>query len=409
VARIPWKQLGEYAAWAHRFVREESIDPANRQQALARFATRLARHHAPHEVQIATRAVQHFWFHLDRNEMPRPATEDEMVENAALTAILIHETRDVLRLQHKSYRSEQTYVGWIRRFLDYVGATPREQMDASHLRRFLSYLAVERGISSATQVQAFNALVFFFRSVLKRNVDNLADAIRATRRRTLPVVLTRIEVRRIMDRLTSPYDLMAAIIYGGGLRLRECLSLRVQDLDLQRGVITVRSGKGDKDRQTMLPTRLHDRLSAHLREVRRTYERDRAAGIPTPLPTALERKYTKAGLQWSWYWIFPSTRVSLHPRTYQRCRFHHHPSGLQRVFARAVREARIAKHATVHTLRHSFATHLVEAGYDIRTVQDLLGHANLQTTMIYTHVATRNKLGVISPLDSLDRGASGRG
>ena len=194
---------------------------------------------------------------------------------------------------------------------------------------------------------------------------------------------------------------MAAIIYGGGLRLSECLSLRIQDLDLERGAIVVRSGKGDKDRETVLADSLRDRLVSHVAGVRRQFESDRAEDVPVPLPGALDAKLRSAGTQWAWYWLFPSSRVSIHPRQEGRCRYHHHPSGLQRVFGRALRQAGIQKRATVHSLRHSFATHLVEAGYDIRTVQELLGHANLQTTMIYTHVATRNKLGAVSPLDAL--------
>jgi integron integrase len=352
-------------------------------------------------VHLAGRAVKHFWFHMDSVTMPLPEGTQATVAMTARMANVLALARRAIRLKHLSFRSEQSYLGWIRRFLSFIGDSPRSEIESRHLKRFLSHLAVERGISSATQQQAFNALLFFFRHVLHAPVGDVADAIRARKSRRLPVVLTPGEVERIMGHLTDPYDLMAALIYGGGLRLQECLSLRVQDLDLERGVITVKAGKGDKDRETILPERCRERLQAHLREVRRRYEKDRALGVPVPLPGALDLKMPRAGTQWSWYWVFPSTRTSLHPRKDFRCRYHHHPSGLQRVFVRAVRRAHIDKHATVHTLRHSFATHLVEAGYDIRTVQELLGHANLATTMIYTHVATRNKLGAVSPLDAL--------
>jgi integron integrase len=270
------------------------------------------------------------------------------------------------------------------------------------LRRFLTDLAVERRVSAATQQQAFNALLFFFRHVLHAPVSGLEETLRAKRPRRLPVVLSQAEVLSILRFLPEPFALMARLIYGAGLRLRECLELRVRDLEFEREALVVRSGKGDKDRTTLLPCSIHEQLKRHLLEVRRLYEEDRREHRPgVPLPQALSRKYPSAGKDWSWFWIFPSRRFSLEPRSREIFRYHVFPSSLQKKIRQAVLALGIPKNATVHSLRHSFATHLIEAGCDIRTIQDLLGHNQVQTTMIYTHVAARNKRGIASPLDRL--------
>jgi len=312
------------------------------------------------------------------------------------------EMRRTLRLRHLSLSTERTYQHWLRPFYRFVQGKAVGTLTGEDARDFLSHLAVERRVAASTQNQAFNALLFFYRHVLGREeeIDRVREGVRARRRRRLPVVLTKTEVAEVLERIEGVHALAARLIYGSGLRLKECLRLRVQDLDLARGMITVRSGKGDKDRTTVLPESLKEALTGHLEGVRRVHERDRAGGVDgVALPGALERKYPNAGKEWGWFWVFPAQGLSLDPRSGKVRRHHIHETGLQRAFKQAVRKAGIPKRASVHCLRHSFATHLLEKGYDIRTIQELLGHSSVQTTMIYTHVAGRNVLGVRSPLD----------
>ena len=273
-------------------------------------------------------------------------------------------------------------------------------MNQQDLEQFLSHLAVDGRVSSTTQRVAFNALLFLFRHVLAKEISGLDGAVRARIPKRLPVVLSRQEILRVFDQMEGTARLMAGIIYGGGLRLQECLQLRVKDVDFERGCLTIRSGKGDKDRQTLLPESLKDDLQRHLRKVRELYEEDRrkeCAGVW--LPNALERKYPNAGKQWAWFWVFPSRKLSIDPVSKIIRRHYLFPTVLGKAFRQAVQRADIAKRATIHTLRHSFATHLLEGGCDIRTVQELLGHSSVETTMIYTHVAKKNVLGIRSPMD----------
>ena len=291
---------------------------------------------------------------------------------------------------------------WLRAFRLQNDHVAVGMLNDGHVRAFLTYLALDRHVAFATQRQAFNALLFFYRYVLEREIPSLSSSVIGHYKRKLPVVLTREEIHQVFQHLRDPYLLMARIIYGGGLRLDECLSLRVKDLNIAEGTMIVRSGKGNKDRLTLLPHALAADLRTHLDEVRHLYESDRKLEHPgVPLPGALAQKYPTAATEWAWFWVFPSQRLSFDPRTRAGGRYHAYPSSLQRWFHQAVKDSGIAKQASVHTLRHSFATHLIEDGYDIRTVQELLGHSDVSTTMIYTHVATRNKLGVISPLDRM--------
>ena len=256
-------------------------------------------------------------------------------------------------------------------------------------------------MSSSTQNQALNAIVFVYRHVFEKDIEDQINSVRARRKRRLPVVLTFKEATNIFDKMSGLYCLMAKLIYGCGLRLQECLSLRIKDVDIEQSIVIVRSGKGDKDRRTVLPESLKDELLHQISSVREIYEQDRKDNINgVYLPGALEKKYPNAGKEWGWFWLFPAKTLSIDPRSRIVRRHHQHPAALQRAFKEAVIKAGITKQASVHTLRHSFATHLLEKGYDIRTIQELLGHTNLQTTMIYTHVATKNILGVRSPLDS---------
>ncbi len=308
---------------------------------------------------------------------------------------------EAIRLRHRSYSTEKTYIAWFRQFQRFVKSKDLNSLGAKDIQDFLSYLAVERKVSTSTQNQALNALVFVYRHVLDKHIgDDELNAVRAVYKRRLPVVLTVKEVNSIFDKLYGINRLMAKLIYGCGLRLQECLSLRIKDVDIEQGIVIVRSGKGDKDRKTVLPESLKDELLHHVSSVREIYEQDRKDNINSVyLPGALEKKYPNAGKEWGWFWLFPARDLSIDPRSFIIRRHHMHPSSLQKAFKEAVMKVGITKQASVHTLRHSFATHLLENGYDIRTIQELLGHRNLQTTMIYTHVATKNILGVRSPLD----------
>jgi integron integrase len=276
-------------------------------------------------------------------------------------------------------------------------------MGAAEITRFLSVLAVQRNVAPSTQNQALSALLFLYREVLEQELPWLDDIVRAKTRERIPVVLTREEVQAVIDGLDGPLRLLALLLYGAGLRLLEALRLRVKDVDFGRNQITVRSGKGGKDRVTMLPAAVRRDLAKHLEVIRAQHEADVRAGAGwVELPWALARKYPRAGREWIWQWIFPATRLYLHRETGQRRRHHHlHETVLQRAVKEAVLSSGIPKRATCHTFRHSFATHLLEAGADIRTVQELLGHRDVTTTMIYTHVLNRGPAGVLSPADRL--------
>jgi integron integrase len=270
------------------------------------------------------------------------------------------------------------------------------------VKNFLTYLAVQKGLSSSTQKQAFIALLYLFRNVLFKEISNLNGVIRSSNYKKLPLVLTKDEILLILQQMQGIYRIMIELIYGGGLRLSECLSLRIKDIDFQRQCMTIRSGKGNKDRQTLLPYSLISALKEHFLLVMKYYESDRKNNIAgVQLPHALNKKYPNVGKEWGWFWVFPSKKLSCDPRENIIRRHHLYPSTLQKTFHASVLSAKITKNAAIHTLRHSFATHLIESGYDIRTVQELLGHSDIRTTMIYTHIAKKNKLGVVSPIDDI--------
>ena len=318
---------------------------------------------------------------------------------------LLDRVRQAVRMRHYSPRTEKAYVGWIRRFILFHDKRHPAQMGAPEVTRFLSHLATGSSVSASTQNQALSAILFLYGEVLGQRLDWMVDIVRAQRPVRVPTVLSRREVSDLLSHLRGVVWLTAALMYGAGLRLSECATLRVKDLDLERSEITVRDGKGGKDRLTLLPAAVRRALVEHLARVKEQHEADLRAGAGSvALPGALRVKYPRAGCEWGWQWVFPATRFYVDPDTRERRRHHLHETVIQRAVKEAVRAAGLAKPAACHTLRHSFATHLLEAGYDIRTIQELLGHRDVSTTMIYTHVLNRGGRGVQSPLDRGDGG-----
>jgi integron integrase len=313
---------------------------------------------------------------------------------------LLDQVRGKIRLKHYSIRTEQAYVDWIRRFILFFGKRHPRDLGAAEVEQFLTHLAVEGNVAASTQSQAKSALLFLYREVLDNELPWLDNVERAKVPKRLPVVLTRDEVMAVLTRLEGTHWLVASLLYGTGLRIMEALRLRVKDVEFARKEILVRDGKGFKDRVTMLPVALAVPLAEHLKRVKALHEQDLAAGRGAVyLPYALERKYPGAARDWAWQYVFPSAGLSEDPRSGIVRRHHLQDQAVQRAMRQAVRDAGVDKPATPHTLRHSFATHLLEGGYDIRTVQELLGHADVSTTMIYTHVLNKGGRGVTSPLD----------
>jgi len=327
-----------------------------------------------------------------------------MNANASLTQSprLLDQVRGKIRLKHYSIRTEEAYVDWIKRFVLHFDKRHPSEMGAREVEAFLTHLAVQGRVAAATQNQAKSALLFLYREVLERDLPWLEGVERAKAPKRLPVVLTQEEAQTVLSRLKGTHWLVAGLLYGSGLRIMEALRLRVKDLEFTRGEILVREGKGFKDRVTMLPAMLVEPLKAHLKRVKVLHDQDVAEGFgEVYLPYALDRKYPNAAREWGWQYVFPSKNRSVDPRSGVVRRHHVQDQAIQRAIRQAVRDAGIVKPATPHTLRHSFATHLLTSGYDIRTVQELLGHKDVATTMIYTHVLNKGGKGVQSPLDRL--------
>lgn len=313
---------------------------------------------------------------------------------------LLDQLRGAIRVRHYSIRTEEAYVDWARRFILFHGKRHPKEMGAGEVTAFLTHLALERNVSASTQNQAKSALLFLYREVLGMELPWLDEVIAAKAARRLPVVLTQVEARRLLESMSGTMGLVAGLLYGTGMRLLEGLRLRVKDVEFSRREIVVREGKGNKDRVTVLPENLLLPLQAHLEKVKALHERDLDAGFgEVYLPDALARKYPNAARTWGWQYVFPSLVRSIDPRTGVERRHHLYEASVQRAVREAAKLAKIHKPVTPHVLRHSFATHLLQAGYDIRTVQELLGHKDVQTTMIYTHVLNKGGRGVTSPLD----------
>lgn len=323
-----------------------------------------------------------------------------MTDEVSAKPSLLDQVRHHLRLRHYSIRTEDTYVQAIKQFILFHHKRHPQEMGVDEIRQYLSHLATSGHVAASTQNVALSALLFLYREVLGREMQFIDGIERAKRPLRIPVVLTREEVRRVLDRLTGNHRLMACLLYGTGMRLMECVRLRVKDIDFGYMQIIVRDGKGEKDRRTVLPSSLAELLKKQLAVAKALHEEDLKHGYGRVyLPYALERKYPNAASEWAWQWAFPAPKLSVDPRSGQVRRHHASEDMLQREVKRAVAKAGITKRASCHTLRHSFATHLLEDGYDIRTIQELLGHADVQTTMIYTHVLNKGGKGVKSPLD----------
>ncbi|OIQ84582.1 tyrosine recombinase XerC [mine drainage metagenome] len=330
--------------------------------------------------------------HANENTMP-----------AARAPKLLDQLRDAIRTKHYSLRTEQAYVQWVRRYIHFHGLRHPAELGKEHVEAFLTSLAVERHVSASTQTQALSALLFLYKEILRLDLPWLTDVTRAKKPVRLPTVLTRDETQRLLGGIDDPLvGLIVRLLYGSGMRLLECLRLRVKDVDFERGEIVVRDGKGGKDRVTMLPASVAAELHAHLGLVRAQHQRDLAAGRGEVwMPNALAVKDPGAAKAWGWQYAFPAAGFSADPRSGAVRRHHVDEKRIQRGVKRAAERAKLVKPVSPHTLRHSFATHLLESGQDIRTVQELLGHSDVKTTMIYTHVLNRGPMGVVSPLDRL--------
>ena len=306
---------------------------------------------------------------------------------------------DKLKTMRRARSTIECYVAWFYRFKAHVKKDVKD-LTPDDFEKFITYLAVKESVSFSTQSQAYNGLLFLYRYILKQDISQMKSPMKSRIPSKLPVVLSQDEVRAVLSHMSSEYKLMGRLIYGAGLRLNECLTLRIKDMDFEKKVLHLHNAKGNKDRFTVIPEILVADLQEEIEKARTVFRRDRELNKPGVwLPDRIYTKYPSADREWSWFWIFPSSRFIIDDTYKRKCRYHRHPSGLQRDFKNAVIQSGIPKKASVHTLRHSFATHLVEQGYDIRTIQELLGHADVNTTMIYTHVAQRRSLGVISPLD----------
>ena len=390
---ISSKAIPYYQNWIVLYQKYET--EAADQSSLLGFQKSLMNRYEPWQIDQAVDAIKYYKFYQTS------ILEVEIITDSPSIAWDEAKKRmqDVLRMRQKSLQTEKAYLHWLVRFNEFIRKNP-ENLVSDDLKKFISFLAVEKHVSASTQNQAFNALLFFYRNIIEVPVEDLQTSVRSKIPARLPVVLTKDEISQIFSHLEEPYLLMSSLIYGGGLRLNECLSLRIKDLDLLKNTVHVIQGQGNKDRMTLLSERLKPSLNRHIEKCRVLFSSDRNRGKPgVSMPPALERKYGNASKEWSWFWLFPSRDFSLNPYTSLPARHHMHGSSLQRSFKQAVRFAGITKRATVHTLRHSFATHLLESGYDIRTIQQLLGHESVETTMVYTHIAEKNRLGVISPLD----------
>lgn len=405
---VPEKNIPYFAFWASKFLyfcnKNNELD---NNKLVMEFMDSLQKDHRIQDWQIrqARQAVQVYLVNFKGKTVSDALSLSAgSVAKSLDVSRIIEEMKRSIRLKHYSLSTERSYLDWAKRFFRYVCETKGDEtaFAADDIKQYLSHLAIKRRVSASTQNQAFNSLLFLFRDVLGQDVGNLGDTVRAKRGTRLPVVLTTDEVKALFSGMSGTSLLIAQMLYGSGLRLMELARLRVKDIDFGMQVITVRSGKGDKDRTTVLPESVRDRLREHVEKVKALHEKDLASGHgEVYLPEALERKYPRAGKEWGWQYVFPSSRLSVDPRSGKIRRHHISEDIVQTAIANAVKKGGIVKHVSVHTLRHSFATHLLQSGVNIREIQDLLGHKNVETTMIYTHVLRDMTHAPQSPLDAL--------
>ena len=405
---VPEKNVLFYALWASKYfnyARKKQIPAEGYQEnAVIEFIESLKSDPNMSDWQIrqAGDAIRLYYFHY-RGFKPNNLST---VKSTDFTPELLEEAKRLIRLKHYSYSTERTYLQWIKRFLEHAKQTGKKEtsaaLETSDCKNFLSHLALKEKVSASTQNQAFNSLLFLFRNVLCKDMGDLAQTVRAKRGQKLPVVFSVEEVKQLFACLNSKDLLIAGLLYGSGLRLMELARLRVKDVDMDLKTLTVRSGKGDKDRTTILPLSVKEQLKNHLIEVKSLHENDLARGYgEVHLPDALGRKYPNAGKEWAWQYVFPANNLSVDPRSGKIRRHHIGDSAIQEMIKKAIKKSAIPKHGSVHTLRHSFATHLLMDGVNIREVQELLGHKNVETTMIYTHVLRDMSKAPKSPLDAL--------
>jgi integron integrase len=405
---VPEKNVLFYALWASKYfnyARKKQIPAEGYQEnAVVEFIETLKSDPNMSDWQIrqAGDAIRLYYFHY-RGLKPNNLST---VKSTDFTPELLEEEKRLIRIKHYSYSTERTYLQWIKRFLEHAKQTGKKETSAAletpDCKNFLSHLALKEKVSASTQNQAFNSLLFLFRNVLCKDMGDLAQTVRAKRGQKLPVVFSVEEVKQLFACLNSKDLLIAGLLYGSGLRLMELARLRVKDVDMDLKTLTVRSGKGDKDRTTILPLSVKEQLKNHLIEVKSLHENDLARGYgEVHLPDALGRKYPNAGKEWAWQYVFPANNLSVDPRSGKIRRHHIGDSAIQEMIKKAIKKSAIPKHGSVHTLRHSFATHLLMDGVNIREVQELLGHKNVETTMIYTHVLRDMSKAPKSPLDSL--------
>ncbi len=408
----PEKNAPFYALWVSKFLSFcNSLDEVSRKAdiAMPQFISHLQKLNQTTDWQLsqAETAIKLYIYHYLKGNASSVFPEPLHIENKNDFDLksVIDKTREIIRIKHYSYRTERIYADWIKRFFNYLieikGKAPSlSKPDSFDMKDYLGYLAIKRNVSSSTQNQAFNALLFLYRHILDIPVNGLEKTVRAKRGPKLPVVLSVNEVEKIFQLVAGTHLLFIQLLYGAGLRLMELARLRVQDIDFEMNNIAVRDGKGNKDRYTILPDYVQAHINEHFVKVKQLYEKDLKDGYgEVYLPDALDRKYPNAGKEWRWQYIFPSARLSVDPRSGKIRRHHISEKAIQSAVANAVKKAKIPKHATVHTLRHSFATHLLLNGVNLREIQELLGHKNINTTMIYTHVVRNMSNQPKSPLD----------
>ncbi len=400
----PEHRIWHLARWVDRFLRLSQVRPDEAwQDTLRIFLEDLGEGRTPAwQIRQAADAVSLYCGQFRQAEKEPGNTQQQTAEAPFDRALSLAEMRRILRLRHYSPRTQRSYMGWANRYVRYLGGKRFSPPTSEDAKAFLSHLVTRGKVSASTQNQAFSALLFLHRHVLHADLGDMSATVRARRGQKLPVVLSVEEVRAVLAELSGKSRIMIELIYGGGLRLSDLVQLRVKDIDFDAATITIRSGKGDKDRVTLLPRRTLPALRKHLQDVRTLHERDLACGAgEAPLPNALRRKYPNAGREWAWQFVFPSSKLATDSETTAIRRWHVAPATVQKAMKAAVRRARISKPASPHTLRHSFATHMLMKGVDIRRIQDLLGHRSVETTMVYTHVLAGLAPPVRSPLDEL--------